>query len=368
MKISGITYDVVTIPLSTTFKTALRTVDSMENVIVIVHTDTDFIGYGSAAPATVITGETIASICGGIDHLREQLSGMDILLYEVLFQKLNKCILGCLSAKAAVDMAVHDLLARFYGVPLYQLLGGPVRTIKTDITISLDEPKRMVAKSQQRVTEGFSTLKIKVGGDPDVDISRIEHIRQSVGDGVNLRIDANQGWSPKAAVYVGRELEKRNIRIELMEQPVPAHDFEGLRFVREHLTVPVYADESAFSPQDVLRLIGMGAVDGINIKLMKCGGIYNAMKIAAIAESANIPCMVGSMMENHISVTAAAHLAAGKQIISGFDLDSPLFCSVNPAVGGISYRGSKVELSELPGLGITSLNDLKQGSLKVLNR
>ncbi|MCF6239114.1 MAG: hypothetical protein L3J79_09970, partial [Candidatus Marinimicrobia bacterium] len=143
--------------------------------------------------------------------------------------------------------------------------------------------------------------------------------------------------------------------IELMEQPVPAHDFEGLRYVRENVSMPVYADESIFSPHDALTLVSMNAVDGLNIKLMKCGGIYNALKIVAIAETAGIPCMIGSMMESHISVAAAAHLAASRTVIKRYDLDAPLFCSFNPAVGGISYQGSKVCFSDAPGLGIESI-------------
>ncbi len=156
-------------------------------------------------------------------------------------------------------------------------------------------------------------------------------------------------------MQVGKELERRGIAIELMEQPVPARDYAGLRYVRDNVAFPVYADESVFSPQDALKLIEMNAVDGLNIKLMKCGGIYNALKIAAIAETAAIPCMIGSMMESHVSVSAAAHLAAGRTIIGRCDLDAALFCSINPAQGGISYQGSRVIIPDAPGLGIEAI-------------
>jgi L-Ala-D/L-Glu epimerase len=355
MRITDIVWQVVHIPLTTTFRTALRTVDRMDNVIVTVQTDSGEVGYGCGAPATVITGDTIGSICSGVEHLRDQITGMDVALYEPLLSRLHNCIVGCTSAKAAVDMALYDLLGKMYGVPLYRLLGGMVRELTTDITISLDTPENMVAKARERIGSGFATLKIKVGGDPDEDLARLRTIRSGVGEGVNLRIDANQGWTPKQAVYVGRELEKAELRIELMEQPVKAEDFEGLRFVRERVALPVFADESCFSPADALRLVQMGAVDGINIKLMKCGGIYNALKIAAIAEAAHIPCMIGSMMESHISVAAAAHLAASKPVITALDLDAPLFCSINPADGGMSYDGEKILLPDSPGLGIDAL-------------
>lgn len=354
MKLTDITIKTVSIPLNTTFRTALRTVTSMENVLVEVHTDSGLTGFGSAAPATVITGETVASIIGGVEHLRDQLQGMDITAYEALFTKLNNSIIGCMSAKAAVDIAIHDLIAKSLNIPLYRFLGGPVREVDTDITISLDDPDSMGAKSRERVKQGFSTLKIKVGGDVETDLTRLKSIRDAVGDDIRIRIDANQGWKPKQAVQVGHMLERENMPIELMEQPVAARDFEGLRFVRENCSFPVYADESMFSPHDALRLVTMNAVDGINIKLMKCGGIYNALKIAAIADTAGIPCLIGSMMECSVSVTAAAHLAASRQNIDKFDLDAPLFCSVNPAIGGISYRGCRIEFSESPGLGISS--------------
>lgn len=356
MNIKNITTSVVHIPLNTTFKTALRTVNSMDNVLVTVETAEGLEGFGSAAPATVITGETVGSICAGIEYIRENLAGMETSCYEALFQKLNNCIIGNMSAKAAVDMALHDLIAKSLGIPLYRFLGGPVREVTSDITISLDDPKIMGTKSLERTAEGFSTLKIKVGGNPDSDIARLRTIREAVGEDIRIRIDANQGWTPKQAVQIAEDISKTGIGIELMEQPVKADDLDGLKFVRENVPFPVYADESAFSPKDALRLIEMQAVDGINIKLMKCGGIYNALKIAAIAETANIPCMIGSMMESAVSVTAAAHLGASKKVIDKFDLDSPLFCSINPADGGIQYAGNTIKFDAEPGLGIKKLH------------
>ncbi|OEU47852.1 MAG: dipeptide epimerase [Desulfobulbaceae bacterium S3730MH12] len=355
MKITGIKSQVVSIPLVTTFKTALRSIDQIENIIVTVLTDSGQVGFGSAAPVAVITGETVSSIIGGIEHIGDSLSGMEIADWENIFQRLNSCIIGNMSAKAAVDMAIYDLLAKSLDIPLYRLLGGMTCNVETDITVSIDTPEKMIAESKERLGRGFDTLKIKVGGDPELDIRRLELIQEAVGSETRIRIDANQGWSAKEAVQVGRELERRGVVIELMEQPVPARDFEGMRYVRDNVAFPVYADESVFSPRDALELIGMNAVDGLNIKLMKCGGIYNGLKIASIAETAGIPCMIGSMMECHISVSAAAHLAASRTVIDKYDLDAPLFCSTNPASGGISYQGSRVCFSDDPGLGIEAI-------------
>jgi L-Ala-D/L-Glu epimerase len=354
MKITDIRCSRISIPLNRTFKTALRTVDHIDNLLVTVTTDSSLTGFGGAAPTAVITGETIGSIEAAVFHIRDQLLGMDLRRSEELFQRLNRCIIGNTSAKAAVDMALFDLLAKSLDIPLYQLLGGMIREIETDITISLDSTEKMLAESRERAEEGFTIFKIKVGGKVEEDIDRLQRIHETVA--VRLRIDANQGWTAKEAVTVGRELARRGIDIELMEQPVGAADYHGLAWVRERLVCPVYADESLFSPQDALRLVTMAAVDGLNIKLMKCGGIYNALKIVAIAEAAGIPCMIGSMMESHVSVTAAAHLAASRAVISRFDLDAPFFCRHNPAVGGISYQGAKVVFAAGPGLGIERIS------------
>jgi len=355
MKITDIKIQLVTIPLVTTFKTALRSVDRIENILVTVLTDSDQVGFGSAAPAAVITGETVSSIIGGIEHIRDNLLGMEIGNSEKIFQRLNSCIIGCMSAKAAVDMAIYDLLAKSLEIPLYILLGGLTHDVETDITVSLDTSEKMIAESREKISRGFDILKIKVGGKPEHDIHRLQVIQEAIGREIRIRIDANQGWTAKEAVRVGRELEHRGIDVELMEQPVPARDFEGLRYVRDNVAFPVFADESVFSPGDALELINMNAVDGLNIKLMKCGGIYNALKIVSIAETAGIPCMIGSMMECHVSVSAAAHLAVSRTVIGRYDLDAPLFCSMNPVVGGISYRGSQVCFSDAPGLGIDKI-------------
>jgi L-Ala-D/L-Glu epimerase / N-acetyl-D-glutamate racemase len=355
MKITDIQIETVNIPLVTPFRTALRTVTQIENVMVRVKSDSTLIGYGGAAPTAAITGETLASIVGAIEHIRDHLVGMVLEDTELIFQRLNSCLVGNSSAKAAIDMAIYDLLAKAMDVPLYRLLGGKAHVIETDKTVSIDTPEKMMVESKENIKKGFRILKIKVGGDPELDVLRLQAVQDAVGADVKIRIDANQGWSAKDAVLVGKELEARKLNIELMEQPVTAHDFSGLRYVRDHLSIPVFADESVFSPQDALELVSMKAVDGINIKLMKCGGIYNALKIAAIAETAGIPCMVGSMMESHLSVSAAAHFAVSRSIVKLFDLDAPLFCSLNPVVGGIAYQGEKVQLPETSGLGIESL-------------
>jgi len=355
MKLLEIQAETILIPLKQPFTTALRSVDRIENVCVRITTDTEHTGFGGAAPTAVISGETVPSILGALKHIHDSLSGMNIEDAEIIFQKLNACMIGNHSAKAAVDMAVHDLLGKQYGLPLFRLLGGTAGPLETDMTVSMDSPEKMASDSLEKVGQGFGILKIKVGKDPALDISRIMAVRKAIGPGIKLRIDANQGWKPKEAVVVINRLSKEHVDIELIEQPVSAKDYAGMRFVRDRVDIPVIADESVFSAADVLRLIEMQAADGINIKLMKCGGIFNALKIAAIAESAGLTCMVGSMMESSLSVTAAAHLACSRSVIGAYDLDAPLFCSINPVRGGIHYRASTITIPDGHGLGISSI-------------
>ena len=351
MKITRITAQPVTIPLTTTFTTALRSINQVECVLVKIHTDSNKTGYGSGSPVTVITGETVHSVIGATQFIGEQLIGMTLENSELLFQKLHSCIIGNPSAKAAIDMAIYDLLAQSLEIPLYQLLGGKSQELTTDITISLARPEEMVAECKKRMAQGFTIIKIKVGGDPHTDIERLTQINDCLKGNILIRIDANQGWTAKEAVYVCHELERAEIPIDLIEQPVAAHDLEGMRFVRENTLFPVFADESIFTPADALQHIEQSAIDGINIKLMKCGGIYSALKIIAIAESAGLPCMIGSMMESHLSVQAAAHLALSKTTINRFDLDAPIFCENNPLACNLSYENAQVCIPAIPGLG-----------------
>ena len=354
MKIAKIETGEVRIPLVTPFKTALRTVDSVNDVIVRITTDDGQTGFGEAPPTAVITGDTKSSIRGAIqEFIAPSLVGMEIDNLDGIMNKLHGCILKNTSAKAAVDMAVYDLFARSCKKPLYKVLGGNKTEIETDLTISVNGIDEMVADSLKAVEQGFRILKIKVGKEGIKDIDRIKAIRQAVGPAIRLRIDANQGWSPKEAVRIIRAMEDMGIEMDLVEQPVKAHDIEGMKFVTSQVYTPVLADESVFSTEDAIRLIQERGADLINIKLMKTGGIYEALKICGIAESYGVECMIGCMLESKIAVSAAAHLAAGKSIITRADLDGPSLCKEDPYTGGPIYERNRILMNESPGLGIT---------------
>lgn len=360
MKITDIRIGEISVPLKTPFKTALRTVNSVEDIIVEIHTDTGNIGFGEAPPTGVITGDTKGAIVGALkEHICKTIIGMDVENFEQIMLKLDKSLLKNTSAKAAVDIALYDLYGQLYNAPVYKLLGGYRKEIITDITISVNSPEEMAKDSIDAVKRGFKTLKIKVGKDSQVDIERMKAIRKAVGYDVQLRIDANQGWKPKEAVIALRKMEEEGLDIEFVEQPVAAHDIEGLKFVTDNVSIPVLADESVFSPEDALTILQRRAADFINIKLMKTGGIHNALRICSAAETYGVECMIGCMLEAKVSVNAAVHLAAAKSIITKIDLDGPVLCSVDPIEGGAVFDESRIILNDAPGFGIRKVNGIR---------
>ncbi len=353
MKITEVKLGRISVPLRVPFKTALRSVDSVEDIIVEIVTDTGHKGYGEAPPTGVITGDTIGAIVGAIrDHIAPKITGLDILDLEDVLQTIQKSIVHNSSAKAAVDMAVYDLYGQYYNIPVYKLFGGARKSISTDITISVNDPDVMAIDASDAIKRGYDTLKVKVGADTSLDVERLSKVRYAVGKDVRIRIDANQAWSPKEAVRILSNMWSRGLDIELVEQPVKAGDIDGLKFVTENSPVPVLADESVFSPEDALKIMHMHAADMINIKLMKCGGLYNALKIISAAEVYGVECMLGCMLEAKVSVNAAVELACAKKIITRIDLDGPVLCSEDPIIGGAVFNEKEITVSGEPGMGI----------------
>lgn len=360
MKITEVRLGILSVPLRVPFKTALRSVSSVEDIIVEIHTDSGQTGYGEAPPTGAVTGDTTGAIIGALkDHLIKTIVGRDVDDFEELIQAVNKCIVKNTSAKAAVDMALYDLYGQLYKLPVYKLFGGGRSKIVTDITISVNDPEVMAEDTRNAVERGYDTLKVKVGVNPDLDLARLTAVREAAGPDRQIRIDANQAWNPKQAVRLLNQMQEKGLGIELVEQPVPAHDFEGLKFVTERSYVPVLADESVFSPTDAVKIMQMGAADLINIKLMKCGGLYNALKIATAAELYGVECMIGCMLEAKISVNAAVHLACAKNIITKIDLDGPVLCSEDPILGGSVFNEKEITVSKEPGLGIHGIEGLR---------
>jgi len=356
MKIVGIEIEEISIPLIKPFKTALRQISASENLIIKVMTDTEHIGFGGATPTAVITGDTMKSIESAIkDFIEPSIINMNIEEIESIMQKINGAMIKNTSAKAAADMAIYDLFGKNLKIPLYKLFGGVTSTIETDITISVNSPEEMAQDAVNYVKMGYNTLKTKVGVDSSLDIERVKAIRKAVGSNIKLRLDANQGWKAKDAVRTIRKLEDLGLDIELVEQPVKAHDIEGLKYVTDNVSTLIMADEALFSDHDAFELLKHRAADILNIKLMKCGGLHNALKINAMAEACGVECMIGCMIESKIGITAASHFAGGKLNITRADLDATDLMAEDPVLGGVEVIGNKLILPDASGLGIIGL-------------
>lgn len=349
------------VPLKTPFKTALRTVEQVDDVVVLLHTDSGHIGHGSAAATAAITGDTHGSIIDAIRlHIAPGLIGCAIADLNRNTALVQSALHGNTSAKAAVDMALHDLWAQLHQAPLYRLLGGGTPQLQTDITISANDIDTMVHDALQAVEQGYAALKIKLGKDAAHDVARVQAIHAAVAGRATLRLDANQGWSAKQTVHWLHTLEAAGIAPELIEQPVPARDLDGLRHIAEQVNTPVLADESVFGPRDAIALLLQHGADMLNIKLMKSGGIGAALQLADIAALHGVPCMMGCMLESSIGVTAAAHVAIARAgTIRCIDLDAPSLCRYDPVDGAARFDGPHIRIDDAPGLGIRAIRGLE---------
>jgi L-alanine-DL-glutamate epimerase-like enolase superfamily enzyme len=351
MKITKITVKPVSVELKEPFRISLGLITHSVSAVVAIETDEGLTGYGEGSPGILVTGETLEGVAACIALFEKSLIGRDPLNIEEIHRVLDRVNPHAPSAKAAIDIACYDLLGKKAGLPVYKLLGGGDNQFVTDITVSIDEPALMAAKAKKHAEAGFDVIKTKVGLDFAEDLERVRAIRNAVGPGIKIRLDANQGWRPKEALRCIEYLSEYDI--ELVEQPVAYHDIEGLAYVTRHSRLPIMSDESAFDSKDVLRLIKKRAVDMVNIKLMKCGGIYEALKINSICEAAGIECMLGCMVEeSNIGISAAASLGVARRNITRADLDAVFSLRELPIPGGADFSRAKlITLSDAAGFG-----------------
>lgn len=347
------------------FRISAGVTTKSRNVIVKMFTDYGVIGWGESSPSKRVTGENPETIVKVLDEIAPHLIGMCPLRIEQIIDAMDKWVVGNPSAKAAVDLALHDILGKTVRKPLFRLMGGFREEVLTDLTLGIKTPREMAKDASKAVKKGFRALKVKVGVNPKEDMERVKMIRETIGPDIAIRIDANQGWTPTQAIKVLNKLERFNV--EFAEQPVQAEDVEGLARVKKKSRIPVMADESVHSPEDAMQLIRREAVDLINIKLMKSGGIWKARKIAAVAEAAGVPCMIGCMGESNLGISAATHLAAAVKNIKYADLDSDLLIKDKLVLrGGTQLEASKRTPTERPGLGVTKIDEKLLGKpLKV---
>jgi L-alanine-DL-glutamate epimerase-like enolase superfamily enzyme len=283
---------------------------------------------------------------------------------EALSVATERAVIRNSSARMAVECALYDLAARVGGVPLFQYLGATAPEVRTDMTLSAiaadSEIDALCRTAHEFVSAGYGTLKIKVGAGGD-DVKTLVEVRKAVGVDINLRVDANQAWPPREAVRNIEALDDAGVGVEFVEQPVSRHDVDGLAYVTSRTTTPIMADESVWTRRDLLEIIRSRAADLVNIKLAKTGGMRVALDLVSLAKESEMGVIAGCMAESHVGIAAAAALAsaidANLQVVRAHDLDGGLLLARSPVVGGVTYNGEDVLLSEMPGTGILGLAD-----------
>jgi len=347
------------VPLEKPFVISLGTIDKLEEIIVRILDNEGNVGWGESSPSKRTLGTSLDGILAALDQVSPPLIGYDPRRIGEAVDLMDSYISGNTSAKAAIDIAIHDLVGNIRGEPVWRMLGGLCsERVETSYSIGMASAEEMLAEAQGAVSQGFRCLKVKVGLNPRQDVRTIQQFREALGEGVKLTIDANQGWTRQEAVWALTQMAP--FEIEFVEQPVLAYDIEGMAWVRSRSSIPVMADESVHSPQDALRVIQEKAVDYINIKLMKSGGLLRAKRVAAIAEAGCVPCMIGAESETNLSITAATHFAlATKNVFLG-----DLGIAAKKETWFVTCGGSHIDqgnhvLYDLysPGLGIQDVKE-----------
>jgi len=326
----------IDLKLTTPFRISRGVQNTATNVIVQINNN-DYAGYGEAAPDEYY-GENQETVLACIATFAGNL-GDDPFLIEDIMSRLDHLIRLNPAAKAAVDMALYDLVGKMLNVPLYKLLGlNPAHTPHTSFTLGIDTPDNMRKKAL--LASDYPIFKVKVGTKHDLD--NLKAIREV--SSATIRVDANTAWTPKEAINMINELAPYNI--EFVEQPIAPHDLTGLKLIRNNVAVPIIADESCVTLEDIPRLAE--CVDGVNFKLMKSNGITNVLKMIHVARAHNLRVMIGCMIESSLAITAAAHLTP---LVDYADLDGNLLIDNDP-YDGVKVVNGKLMLPDAPGLGV----------------
>jgi L-alanine-DL-glutamate epimerase-like enolase superfamily enzyme len=351
MRIAGVEAWRCDMPLAEPYTIAYETVDTAANIFVVLDTGR-FRGCGCAAPDLPVTGEspgdTLALLSGDV---ATALVGMDPLRPAAVLHRLRALLDDRPSARAAVDMALWDIMGQAAGLPLWRLLGGFRRRIRTSVTVGILPTDETVARAREFIAQGFQTLKIKGGLDADEDAERVLAVRAAAGPSVEIRFDANQGYTlEQSRRFVERA---RAAKLELIEQPTPKGQPDLLGRVTAAVHLPVMADESLVSLRDAFRLARNDLADMVNVKLMKVGGLSEALKINAVAESARLEVMVGCMDEAALGIAAGLQYALCRRNVRYADLDGHLDLRDDPTDGAVVIRDGWLIPSERPGLGFS---------------
>jgi L-alanine-DL-glutamate epimerase-like enolase superfamily enzyme len=351
MKITKVEAWPVTMRLSEPYSIAYDDISTVTNVLVRVETNRGEPGYGCAAPDPLVTGEDHVDVLRKLNEAAgPRLLGSDPLRHAMLMERVKKELTQFPSAQAAIDMALFDILGKAAGLPVWKLLGGYRNRIPTSMTIGILPAKETVAAAQDLVARGFRAIKLKGGRDVEDDISRVLKVREAVGKKIGLRFDANQGFTVSQSLQFVRDT--RAAGLELLEQPTPKEELDQLGQVTQGAYLPVMADESLVTLRDAFRVARRGLADMINIKLMKAGGIANALQVNAVARAAGLEVMVGCMDEAALGIAAGVHFALARPNVVYADLDGHLDLLGDPSAGSVRLEAGVVMANDEPGLGV----------------
>lgn len=350
MQITHLRYARLELKLKKPYTIAYEKISKATNFILQIETDSDLIGLGCAAPDIPVTGETPEMVEIAINQVIEPfLIGKNPFYYAYLIEELKVLLKDQSSALAMVDMALFDLMAKKTALPLFQFLGGYRTKIATSITIGICPLQETIKEAQMYSSQGFTIFKVKGGLDVDSDIRRMQKLRE-IFPGFSLRFDGNQGYTVDEAIYFFQKT--KDINIEIFEQPTKVHFDEKLGKVTKNVDIPVMADESLKSLSDTFRLVSNERIDMLNIKLMKVGGILEAMHINSVAKSNGIEVMVGCIDESALGIAAGLHFALSRPNIVYADLDGHLDFSNDPISELFELKEGWLIPGDRPGLGL----------------
>jgi L-Ala-D/L-Glu epimerase len=331
---------------------AFKTVDEVRNAFVEITLDNGMTGIGAGNPSEYVVGENLKQT---LDALQEKniefLVGRDIREFQQLTFEVWQKFPKNPAARAALDIALYDAFTKFLDVPLVKFLGQKINTMLTSNTIGIKNVAETLKEAEDYIQRGFKVLKVKLGRDLSEDIERLVRLREKFGSSVVIRIDANQGYD----VYQAIEFYKKTIHlnIELIEQPLPAKSIKEMKSLPNEIKEKIAADESLITPKDALELVQPPLAAGIfNIKLMKCGGVTQALKIADIALHKNVDLFWGCNDESIVSITAALHAAFSCSNTKYIDLDGSLDLGRDVVTGGFILKDGSMYCSDKPGLGV----------------
>lgn len=349
MKIARIEAKGIPVTTQRDFHISYGSISQMENVFIKLISDTGVSGYGEASAIGFISGETNESVLGAIKRFDNALVGVE-MEPSLIHERMDHSLYANFAAKAAVDMALYDCLSKDAGLPLYRYLGAHKECLQSDVTLGIDTLENSLAEAKKFARKGFRAFKIKANGDIAHCAALIDAMEREIPYALEYRIDANQSWDLEKTLSFYWKTKGSNIAY--IEQPAARKDWQSMTSIRSSMDIPIMADESVFDFSDVRNALEHGIAQLINIKLMKCGGIYPAMRIAKLSAQFDSLCGIGCMMESELGLCAALSAALASENIVKYDLDSVAFVKCDALELNLDFDSGTLRAPDRPGLGL----------------